>query len=669
MKKADARSRINELRLVISHHNHQYHVQDKPEVPDAEYDRLFRELSQLESQFPDLISDDSPTQRVGAKPLKQFAEIEHRIPMLSLGNVFNEDEMKAFYQRVLDRLNIQEINFSAEAKLDGLAISLLYEQGKLIRAATRGDGQQGEDVTLNARTIKSIPLRLIGNDYPSVIEIRGEVIMDKQDFMAFNEKQKISDSKIFANPRNAAAGSLRQLDPTETAKRPLSFMSYGIGYYSDDVQFESHSEILDRILTWGLPVTTERRRVSTVDECIGFYHEISKKRADLKYEIDGVVFKVDALKFQKIMGFISRAPRWAIAYKFPPEEEITKVVDIEIQVGRTGALTPVARLMPVFVGGVTVTNATLHNYDEVQRKDVRAGDTVIVRRAGDVIPEVVSVIKNKRPAQSKAFCMPQNCPDCGSAVFRSEDEAVFRCSGGLFCPSQCIQSIIHFASRRAMNIEGLGDKLVEQLYREGLVKNVADLFELNLEQLSSLERMGDKSAQNLIDALEKSKHTKLDKFLYGLGIREVGESTARALADYFGTLELIMNASNDDLLAVSDVGPVVAENILAFFKESHNREIITRLQTHNIRWPENIKTADTSLSGKTFVLTGTLLNMTRDDARNKLLGLGAKVSNSVSKNTDYVIVGDSPGSKAEKAEKLGVVILDEKAFESLLSSI
>jgi len=669
MKKADARSRINELRLVISHHNYQYHVQDKPEVPDAEYDRLFRELSQLESQFPDLISDDSPTQRVGAKPLKQFAEIEHRIPMLSLGNVFNEDEMKAFYQRVLDRLNIQEIDFAAEAKLDGLAINLLYEQGKLIRAATRGDGHQGEDVTLNARTIKSIPLRLIGNDYPSVTEIRGEVIMDKQDFMAFNEKQKVSDSKIFANPRNVAAGSLRQLDPAETAKRPLSFMSYGIGYCSDDVQFESHSEILDRIVTWGLPVSTERRRVCTIGECIGFYHEISRKRADLKYEIDGVVFKVDSLEFQKKMGFISRAPRWAIAYKFPPEEEITKVVDIEIQVGRTGALTPVARLMPVFVGGVTVTNATLHNYDEVQRKDVRAGDTVIVRRAGDVIPEVVSVIKNKRPGKSKAFCMPQNCPDCGSAAFRSDDEAVYRCSGGLFCPTQCIQSIIHFASRRAMNIDGLGDKLVEQLYREGLVKNVADLYELNLDQLSSLERMGNKSAQNLIDALEKSKNTRLDKFLYSLGIREVGESTARALADYFGTLQLIMNATEEALLEVSDVGPVVAENILAFFKEIHNRDVISRLQTHNITWSESIKTAQTGLSGKTFVLTGTLSTMTRDEARDRLLGLGAKVANNVSKNTDYVVIGDSPGSKAEKAEKLGVVILDEKAFESLLSSI
>ena len=668
MKKVDARSRINELRQVINHHNHQYHVQDNPEVPDAEYDRLFRELSELESQFPDLISDDSPTQRIGAKPLKQFSEIEHRMPMLSLGNVFNEDEMKAFYKRVLDRLNIQKVVFAAETKLDGLAISLLYEHGKLVRAGTRGDGHQGEDVTLNARTINSIPLRLNGKDYPSIAEVRGEVVMDKQDFLDFNERQKLSDAKLFANPRNAAAGSLRQLDPAVTAKRPLSFMCYGLGYYSDDDQFETHSEILDRITTWGLPVSTERRRASDIDDCIGFYQEISKKRADLKYEIDGVVFKVDSLKYQKKLGFVSRAPRWAIAYKFPPEEEITKVVDIEIQVGRTGALTPVARLIPVFVGGVTVTNATLHNFDEVQRKDIRAGDTVIVRRAGDVIPEVVSVIKDKRPGESKSFHMPDNCPDCGSAVYRSDDEATHRCSGGLFCPTQCIQSIIHFASRRAMNIDGLGDKLVEQLYREGLVKNVADLYELNLDQLSSLERMGNKSAQNLIDALEKSKNTRLDKFLYSLGIREVGESTARALANYFGTLQLIMNASEEALLEVSDVGPVVAENILAFFKEIHNRDVIGRLQKHNIAWSESIKTAQTGLSGKTFVLTGTLLTMTRDEARDRLLGLGAKVANSVSKKTDYVVIGDSPGSKAEKAEKLGVPILDEQAFETLLSN-
>ncbi len=669
MKKTETGSRIDKLKQDINHHNYQYHVLDNPEIPDSAYDRMYQELVSLEEQFPELITDDSPTQRVGAKPLKQFDEVHHRMPMLSLGNAFNEAEMRAFYQRILDRINATEIEFAAETKLDGLAISLSYENGKLIRAATRGDGQRGEDVTLNARTIKSVPLRLTGSGLPAWLEVRGEVIMFKKDFDAFNAQQRLDDNKVFANPRNAAAGSLRQLDPAVTARRPLSFIAYGIGHYSDDIEFTSHSEILEKIQTWGMPVSRERKVVKGLDACFVFYNEILKQRPDLKYEIDGVVYKVNSLPLQQQLGFVSRAPRWAIAYKFPPEEEITKVLDIEIQVGRTGALTPVARLEPVFVGGVTVTNATLHNLDEIQRKDVRVGDTVYVRRAGDVIPEVVSVIKNKRRHDAREFKMPHACPECGSAVHKSEDEAVYRCTGGLFCPAQSIQSIIHFASRRAMDIEGLGDKLVEQLYREGLVKNVADLYELTKDQVAGLERMGEKSAQNLIDALEQSKETRLDRFIYGLGIREVGEATARALAQYFGTLDKIMNAGIEDLLEVSDVGPVVAENISAFFREVHNQEIIRALRdTHHFSWPENETTEKSSLSAKTFVITGTLSGMTRDEARDRLIDLGAKVTNSVSKKTDYVVVGESPGSKADKAEKLGVTILDEKAFEKILSS-
>ena len=668
MKKSEVRSRIDKLRQDINHHNHQYHVLDNPELPDSVYDRLYQELVALEKNFPEFITNDSPTQRVGAKPLKQFDEVQHRLPMLSLGNAFNEAQMEAFYQRIIDRINATEIEFAAETKLDGLAISLSYEDGKLIRAATRGDGHQGEDVTLNARTIKSIPLRLTGNDFPAMLEVRGEVIMLKKDFDTFNEQQRLDDNKVFANPRNAAAGSLRQLDPAVTARRPLSFIAYGIGHYSDDIQFTSHSEILERIQTWGLPVSGERKVVKDLDACFVFYKEILMQRPKLKYEIDGVVCKVNSLTLQKQLGFVSRAPRWAIAYKFPPEEEITKVLDIEIQVGRTGALTPVARLQPVFVGGVTVTNATLHNLDEIQRKDVRVGDTVYVRRAGDVIPEVVSIIKDKRPDDTRRFKMPHACPECGSAVHKFEEEVVYRCTGGLFCPAQSIQSIIHFASRRAMDIEGLGDKLVEQLYREGLVKNVADLYELTKEQVAGLERMGEKSAQNLIDALKQSKDTRLDRFIYGLGIREVGEATARALAQYFGTLDKIMSADIEDLLEVPDIGPVVAENISAFFQEGHNQEIIRALRdTHHFTWPEHETAASTELTGKTFVITGTLSSMSRDEARDRLIGLGAKVTGSVSKNTDYVVVGDSPGSKAEKAEKLGLTILNEKDFEQLLS--
>ena len=667
MNKAEARKRLDKLRAVINQHNYQYHVLDDPLVPDAEYDRLYLELVGIEKKYPDLVSDESPTQRVGAQPIAAFVEVEHRLPMLSLANAFEVADMVAFNKRVSDRLEISEIEYAAETKFDGLAISLLYEDGKLVRAATRGDGQNGEDVTLNARTIKSIPLRLSAKDYPVIAEIRGEVIMAKKNFIEFNAKQKERNDKIFVNPRNAAAGSLRQLDPAITATRPLSFVAYGIGYVSDNIHFDTHAELLKKINSWGVPVSSDIQLVTGVEGCLQYYDDIAGKRSGLAYDIDGVVFKVNLLTSQEKLGFVSKAPRWAIAYKFPPDEELSKVQDIEIQVGRTGALTPVARLEPVFVGGVTVTNATLHNYDEIQRKDIRVGDTVIVRRAGDVIPEIVEVVSKKRDKNSIPYTMPKGCPDCGSAVTRSDDESVYRCTAGLFCPSQCIQSIIHFASRRAMNIDGLGDKLVAQLFRSRLISNVADLYDLKKADLVSLERMAEKSSVNLISALEKSKTTRLDKFLYGLGIREVGESTARALAHHFGSLALIMQANVEQLLEVQDVGPVVANNIREFFDERHNLDVIERLVKNDILWPEVAQRRNNSLAERTFVITGILSTMTRDEARDKLLALGAKVGSSVSKKTDYVVVGDVPGSKADKAEKLGVKLIGEEEFIKILS--
>lgn len=663
-----ARARLSELYKLINLHNHQYHVLDDPQIPDAEYDRLFKEMLSLEQQYPDLIGADSPSQRVGAGPLAQFAEVEHRLPMLSLANAFDQTDMQAFDRRVRERLELDNIEYAAETKLDGLAISLLYEDGRLVRAATRGDGYRGEDVTVNARTIRTVPLRLIGNSYPQTVEIRGEVIMERDAFTEFNARQQQQGGKLFANPRNAAAGSIRQLDPAITAQRPLSFIAYGTGYHSDDLHYQRHSGIMEMLHSWGLPVSPEFALVQGLAGCEHYYNRIGSKRAALPYQIDGVVLKVDLIELQRKLGFVSRAPRWAIAWKYPPEEEMTTVTGIDVQVGRTGALTPVARLEPVFVGGVTVTNATLHNEDEVRRKDVRIGDTVIIRRAGDVIPEVVSVVVEKRPTGSQPFRMPDQCPDCGSTTVKSEDGAVTRCTGGLFCPSQCIQAILHFASRRAMDIEGLGDKLVEQLFHTGLVRNVADLYELTLEQLAGLERMGEKSAANLLASLQQSKATELHRFLYALGIREVGESTARTLAAHFGQLERLMSAGLEQLLEVADVGPVVAGNIHHFFNESHNREIIQRLQRSGIRWSEQNTRRPQPLAGKVFVLTGTLAALSRDEAGDSLIALGAKVSNSVSKKTDYVVVGESPGSKAEKAEKLGVKILDETAFLKLLET-
>ena len=659
-------NRVNKLRELINQYNYQYYVEDESVIPDAEYDRLMQELTAIENESPELIIDSSPTQRVGAAPLDSFQEIRHEAPMLSLGNAFDEDEMIAFDRRIREKLEQDSVEYVAETKLDGLAISILYEDGQLIRAATRGDGATGEDVTLNVRTIKSIPLSLLDEKYPERVEIRGEVFMTHDGFKKLNDQQRQQGEKLFVNPRNAAAGSLRQLDSRITSERHLSFFAYGVGIVEGGLMPESHAELLSRLKVWGVPVSPETKVMVKLAACFDFYKSIASRRSSLGYDIDGVVFKVNRLDQQDIMGTVSRAPRWAIAYKFPPEEELTEILDIEIQVGRTGALTPVARLKPVFVGGVTVTNATLHNEDELKRKDVRVGDTVIVRRAGDVIPEVLKVVMERRPKNTKIFKMPSNCPICGSDVEREEDEAVIRCSGGLYCSAQQIQAIIHFSSRRAMNIDGLGDKLIEQLVEKGLINNVSDLYTVTQAQLAELERMAEKSATNIIAALNNSKKTTLDRFLYALGIREVGDATARSLANHFGNLSAIQSASQETLEEVADVGPIVARHIVTFFLQSHNQEVINDLLAAGVHWPDvEIKT-DQPLQGKTFVITGTLESMKREEVKQRLLALGAKVSGSVSKKTDYVIVGSDPGSKAEKARKLEVEILDEAGFLSLL---
>ncbi|MCG8378384.1 MAG: NAD-dependent DNA ligase LigA, partial [Proteobacteria bacterium] len=576
MNVKQAEKRVIELRSLINKHNYQYYVLDDPVVPDAEYDRLMSELVQLEEEYPELIVSDSPTQRVGAKPLSEFKEIKHTVPMLSLGNAFNEEEMQAFNKRISEKLGTDEIIYSAETKLDGLAVSIIYKEGKLLVAATRGDGNVGEDITLNVRTIQSVPLVLLGNDIPEYLEVRGEVFMTHEGFEILNKKQKEKEEKLFANPRNAAAGSLRQLDARLTAGRPLSFYAYGVGEYKGKVKLQKHIQTLDLLKKWGLPVAPETSEVNGLNACFDYYKRIGERRQHLAYEIDGVVFKVNDLDQQQELGFVSRAPRWAIAYKFPPVEEITQLLDIEIQVGRTGALTPVARLAPVKVAGVTITNATLHNLDEIKRKDVRIGDWVYIRRAGDVIPEVVRVIKEKRGKVIK-FEMPSECPVCGSDVERIDGEAVYRCMGGLSCSAQNIQSIIHFASRKAMNIDGLGEKLIIQLIESNLVNNVAELYQLKHEQLAELDRMGAKSAENILQALNKSRSTTFERFIYALGIREVGEATARSLARYFKTLEKLQHAQAEELETISDIGPVVAHNIYSFFQQKHNLEIIQRL--------------------------------------------------------------------------------------------
>ena len=662
-----AGNKITELRRQLDEHNYRYYVLDDPTLPDAEYDRLYRQLAGLEERHPELISADSPTQRIGDRPAGGFPEVRHGAPMLSLDNAFNNDELTAFDKRLRERLSVDKISYTAETKLDGLAISLLFEQGKLIRAATRGDGATGEDVTSNIRTIKSIPLSLRLTGHPARLEVRGEVFMTKSGFKQLNKNQQANDEKLFANPRNAAAGSLRQLDPRITASRPLLFFAHGIGACDGKTMPSSHFDVLRLLKEWGLPVSAETKRVIDVEGCIGFYQKILEKRAQLSYEIDGVVFKVDDRQLQEELGSVSKAPRWAIACKFPPEEELTEVLNIEIQVGRTGTLTPVARLKPVRVGGVTVTNATLHNIDEVQRKDVRVGDTVVVRRAGDVIPEVARVLHEKRPKTTTLFKMPDKCPVCDSPAERIEGEAVVRCTGGLYCRAQTIQSIIHFASRRAMDIEGLGDKLVEQLFDSGLIQNITGLYKLKHEQVAALERMGDKSAENLLQAIEKSKHARLDRFLYALGIREVGEATARNLAEHFGDLEKIKSADEEDLCEIHDVGPVVAKNLVRFFSDQQNLSIINEVIEAGVSWKNREDDKPGDLQGQAFVITGALKSLSRNEAKDKLTAAGAKVTGSVSGKTNYLIAGENPGSKFDKARELGVEIIDEAELLELLA--
>ncbi len=670
---AATRKKVESLRSEIRNHNYLYHVLDDPEVPDAEYDRLIRDLTKLEKENPELVTNDSPTQRVGAEPIKAFGTVQHVLPMLSLDNAFSEDELRDFHRRVTERLNIDdasdELSYSAEPKLDGAAVSLMYEQGELVRAATRGDGRTGEDITHNVRTIASVPLKLIGKGYPSLMEVRGEVFMPRAGFERFNELARQKDEKTFVNPRNAAAGSLRQLDPRLTADRPLDMYAYSVGQVDGGSLAGLQSAILDQLQQWGLKICPERKVVNGISGCLDYYQYVGKRRDALSYDIDGVVYKVDRLDYQDQLGFVSKAPRWAIAHKFPAQEELTVVRDIEFQVGRTGAVTPVARLEPIFVGGVTVSNATLHNMDELHRKDVRVGDTVIVRRAGDVIPEVVRVIKKKGARRKAKIKIPQKCPVCGSKVVRIEDEAVARCTGGLFCEAQRSEALKHFVSRRALDIEGLGSKLIEQLVAIGRIKTPADIFILDRDELIEMERMGEKSADNLLESIEKSKETTLSRFLYGLGIREVGEATASALASFYGKLEAIMGAQEEELQNVPDVGPIVASRIRAFFNESHNAEVIQRLRDSGVHWQDSkpaTATTDGALAGKTFVLTGSLSGMTRDEAKDRIQALGGKVTGSVSKKTDFVLAGEKAGSKLEKARELGVPIISEDEFLSMI---
>ncbi|MBT5219846.1 MAG: NAD-dependent DNA ligase LigA [Woeseia sp.] len=666
------RKKSASLRKQIWHHNHQYHVLDEPDVPDAEYDRLVRELQQLEADNPDLVTAESPTQRVGAKPIKAFGTIAHQLPMLSLDNAFNADELRDFHRRVTDRLGLDAesaLSYSAEPKLDGAAVSLLYEDGVLVRGATRGDGNSGEDITHNVRTILAVPLQLMGEGFPRTLEVRGEVFMPRAGFAAFNAAAAKNDEKTFVNPRNAAAGSLRQLDPRLTAERPLDIYVYSVGVVDGGSVPDRHSEILCKLQDWGLKVCPERKVVSGIDGCLEFYADIGAKRDDLPYEIDGIVYKIDRLDYQQTLGFVSRAPRWAIAHKFPAQEELTVVRDIEFQVGRTGAVTPVARLAPVFVGGVTVSNATLHNMDELNRKDVRVGDTVIVRRAGDVIPEVVKIVPDRRPIGAKIVKIPSQCPECGSAVIREEDEAVARCTGGLFCAAQRVEALKHFVSRRALDIDGLGAKLIEQLVDINRVKTPADLFDLDQDGLMGLERMGEKSAINLLASIDASKKTTLSRFLYALGIREVGEATAASLATHYGRLRNVMDADEAGLQSVQDVGPVVASRILSFFGEQHNQDVVQKLIESGVSWPEADPAPaadDGHLSGKVFVLTGTLPTMSRDEAKDRIQAAGGKVTGSVSKKTDFLVAGEKSGSKLTSAQKLEVAILDEGGLEKLL---
>jgi len=666
---AGLRQRVQRLRAEIERHNYRYHVLDDPEIPDSDYDRLLRQLRELEAQHPDLIVPESPTQRVGGAPVAGFAEVRHRLPMLSLDNAFAREDVTAFDRRVRERLETEkEIGYSCEPKLDGLAVSLAYRKGTLEIAATRGDGAVGEDVTHNIRTIQSVPLRLAGSAWPDLLEVRGEVFMSLAGFEEMNRRAAAKGEKVFVNPRNAAAGSLRQLDPRLAASRPLEIFFYGVGVVEGCKLPDRHSRILEKLRTWGLRTSPESRVVSGVDGLLAYYEEIGRRRSKLPYQIDGVVYKVDLIEQQRELGFVARAPRWAIAHKFPAEEEMTRVRAIEWQVGRTGALTPVARLEPVFVGGATVSNATLHNIDELQRKDVRIGDMVILRRAGDVIPEVVRVVIEKRPAKTSPVRLPDKCPVCGSDVEREEGEAVARCTGALACPAQLKESLRHFASRRALDIEGLGSKLIDQLVDAGLVKDAADLYRLKLEQLSELDCMGDKSAVNLIESLEKSKKTSLARFLFALGIRDVGEATAESLARHFGTLETLRQSAIEQIEEVPDIGPITAAHVHAFLAAPRNARVIDSLIKLGVKWPEARAAAPKSnkLDGQTFVLTGTLSTMTRDDAGDLIRKHGGKVAGSVSKKTDFVVAGENAGSKLRKATELGVNVIGE---EELLKMI
>ena len=665
------RSLAESLREQIRHHNYRYHALDDPEIPDAEYDRLMRQLQDLESQHPQLVSSDSPTQRVGDAPISAFETVKHAMPMLSLGNAFSAQELQDFNTRLLTRLELsaeEKFSYAAEPKLDGAAVSLIYQDGILVQGATRGDGTTGEDITHNVRTIEAIPLRLMGKGFPSRLEIRGEVFMPKAGFDAYNEKARKAEQKTFVNPRNAAAGSLRQLDPRLTAERPLDMYAYSVGIVEGGSVPTLHSEIISQLQEWGIKVCPEREVVSGIEGCLAYYESIGAQRDDLPYEIDGVVYKIDDIALQERLGFVSRAPRWAIAHKFPAQEELTTVEGVEFQVGRTGAVTPVARLKPVFVGGVTVSNATLHNIDELHRKDVRVDDTVIVRRAGDVIPEVASVVLSRRKKGARRVELPKVCPVCSSPVKREEGEAVARCTGGLDCKAQRAESLKHFVSRRALDIDGFGSELIEQLVDVDRLKTPADIFRLTRDELSSLERMGEKSATKLLKAIEASKMTTLSRFLYSLGIREVGEATATSLASHFGRLKNVAVASDEELQDVDDVGPIVASRLIAFFEQVGNLDVIKQLQDSGVTWTESdpVEPSVGALTGKTFVITGTLPSLTRDEAKAMIQAGGGKVTGSVSSKTDYLVAGEKAGSKLAKAEKLQIKVLDETALRELL---
>ena len=659
--------RYTYLQAELARLEHAYYVLDNPLLPDAEYDRLYREMLDIESAHPEWVTSDSLSQRVGGAALKEFDSVQHIVPMLSLNNAFEDAELIAFDRRCREALHADVVEYAGELKFDGLAISLRYENGVLVRAATRGDGARGEDVTANIKTIRAIPLRLTGKNIPAALEVRGEVFMYLRDFEKMNQQAAAAGEKEFANPRNAAAGSLRQLDSKVTARRPLSFFAYGLGDLEPQSWLPStHEELLNVYIKLGLPVCPERRVMKSVVEILNFYNEVGAKRDSLPYDIDGVVYKVNSFAEQAKLGFISRAPRFALAHKFPAQEALTTVLGIDVQVGRTGAITPVARLAPVEVGGVTVTNATLHNEDEIKRKDVRIGDTVSVRRAGDVIPEVVSVIKDRRPVNAREFIMPVRCPVCDSHIERLADEAIARCSGGLFCGAQRKQALVHFAHRRALDIEGLGEKIVDQLVDHHLVRTPADLYRLGFAALANLERMGDKSADNLIQAINKSRNTTLARFIFALGIRHVGETTAKDLANHYGSVHALMEASLEDLLMVNDVGPVVANSIVSFMQEAHNREVIEQLLASGLQLTVEEKEISAAVIGKTFVLTGTFPTLTRDAAKELLEKAGAKVAGSVSKKTDYVVAGTDAGSKLTKAEELGIAVIDEAAMLDLL---